>query len=181
MASRNGRRGVSTVSLALFFGLVATISVFAEVFVALTNRVDNLSKQLDGARESSQKRFWFFYYDKPNTQRFGVDNLMEELESFNKSRPYLAYVYDCSEMSAYLERYLENEGWNATIVAGRNHAWLLVETSDGEYTPVEATTKEVIQSDNQHYEEYFNYAHAFKNIIVACDFDSSEFDWWDAR
>ena len=90
-----------------------------------------------------------FYYLKPE-QKFGVYDLDDELDGIRWIKPYQEGVFDCSDMSAYLEWYLENEGWHAKIVLGDSlsgsgkHAWLLVETSEGKYMPVESTSIKVV-------------------------------------
>lgn len=86
--------------------------------------------------------------------------------------------FDPREMSAYLERYLENQGWNTSIATSRYRPWLLVETDEDNYTPVEAKTLEIIYDDNEFYDDYFDYDHIFKNIYSANDFALNDFNWW---
>jgi hypothetical protein len=58
-----------------------------------------------------------FYYVKP-TQKYGVDNLVNELNGLEWIKPYQEDVFDCSEMCAHLEWHLENEGWHTVIIVG---------------------------------------------------------------
>lgn len=127
---------------------------------------------------------FFFYYDEPHTQEFGVYNLEDELEGLEWDRPYEEHVFDCSEMSASLERCLENHGWHAKIVCGDSpfgsgrHSWLLVETSEGKYMPVESTIIEIVWWENPSFENYFEYDHSFESIREALEYSETSFDWW---
>jgi len=127
--------------------------------------------------------FFSFYYVKPE-QKFGVYDLEDELYGLEWLHPYQEDVFDCSEMSAYIEWHLENEGWNAVLVIGDTpfdsgyHAWLLVETSEGQYMPVESTTIEIVWWDNPYFDNYFTYDYEFETIQEAIDYYESEFDWW---
>ena len=124
-----------------------------------------------------------FYYLKPK-QKFGVYDLDEELDDIRWIKPYQEGVFDCSEMSAFLERHLENEGWHAKIILGDSpsdsgrHAWLLVETSEGKYMPVESTNIEVVWWENPYFDNYWEYDYEFETIQEAIDYYESEFDWW---
>lgn len=127
----------------------------------------------------------FFYYSKPFEQKFGVYDLRDELQGLEWTEPYQEGVFDCSEMSACLEWYLENAGWNASIVLGDApfgegyHAWLLVETSTGQYTPVECTTIGIVWWDNPYFDNYFIYHYRFETIQEAMSNFKFEFDWWE--
>ncbi|UCH01401.1 MAG: hypothetical protein JSV20_05845, partial [Candidatus Bathyarchaeota archaeon] len=102
-----------------------------------------------------------FYYVKPKNQKFGVYDLDDELYGMEWMKPYQEGVFDCSEMSASIERYLENNGWHALIICGDSpsgtgeHAWVLVETSEGEYMPIEPTTIEIVWSDSTYFDNYY--------------------------
>lgn len=125
-----------------------------------------------------------FYYVKPDEQKFGVYDLDDELYGFEWCEQYEEGVFDCSEMSAYLEWYLENEGWHTKIVVGDSpfgsgrHAWLLVETSEGKYMPVEATSVTVVWWSDPNFDNYWIYDYKFETIQDAIAWNESEFDWW---
>jgi hypothetical protein len=110
--------------------------------------------------------------------------LADEIYGYEWIDPYQEGVFDCSEMSAYLEWELENKGWHTLIIAGDSpfgsgrHAWLLVETSQGKYMPVETTTMEIVWWDNPYFDNYFIYDYSFEDIQEALAYDESEFDWW---
>ena len=125
-----------------------------------------------------------FYYVKPKEQKFGVYDLEDELVGIEWLYPYQEGVFDCSEMSGYLERYLENKGWRAKIVVGDSpfssgrHAWLLVETSQGKYMPVESTNIEIVWWDDPNFDNYWEYDRSFETIQDALAYNENEFDWW---
>ena len=126
-----------------------------------------------------------FYYVKPE-QKYGVYDLADWLEKWEWIKPYEEGVFDCSEMSAYLERKLENEGWHTKIVIGDSpsgsglHAWLLVETSNGKYMPVESTTMSVVWWEDPYFDNYFEYDYSFETIQDALEYNETEFDWWES-
>lgn len=127
-----------------------------------------------------------FYYASLTKQRYGVSDLEEYLNRWQWSEgAYVAGEFDCSEMSAYLEWKLENEGYNTLIVTGDSpfglgkHAWLLVQTSVEGYMPVEATTYSIIYWSDIYFDNYFVYDHQFENIQEALDYSPNEFDWWN--
>ena len=87
-------------------------------------------------------------------------------------------------MSAYLEMRLENEGYHTIIVAGESpfsdgrHAWLLVETNEERYMPVEATEWKIIYWQDPCFDNYFEYDHEFETIQDALDYNYEEYNWW---
>jgi len=124
-----------------------------------------------------------FYYTKPKTQSYGVENLETIVNQVEWSRPYEEDVFDCSEMSAYMERYLENHGFNAIILVGDpfglgSHAWVLAETGESEYMPVEATAPRVVLWGEENFEHYFEYNREYQTIYDAIDDNSAQYDWW---
>ena len=89
-------------------------------------------------------------------------------------------------MSSALEWGLENEGYNTIIVTGdspsgnaNKHAWLLVETNVGKYTPVEATQMSVVDRSSSYFDAYFEYEQRFDTIQEALSYSSAEFTWWN--
>jgi hypothetical protein len=124
-----------------------------------------------------------FYYVKPE-QKYGVYDLSDWLSRWKWIRTYQEGVFDCSEMSAYLEWKLENEGWHTYIIFGDSpfssgkHAWFLVETTSGKYMPVESTTMSVAWWDSPYFDNYFTYEHQFETIQDALSYSETEFDWW---
>lgn len=125
-----------------------------------------------------------FYYVKPKVQQYGVSNLEATVRELTWTRSYEENVFDCSEMSAYMERYLENEGFHAMILVGDSpfgsgrHAWVVAETTEGKYMPVEATQPRVVLWDDDYFDGYFEYERDFETIQEAVAYDSTGFDWW---
>ncbi len=124
-----------------------------------------------------------FYYIKPE-QQYGVYALEDELSTLIWIHDYEENVFDCSEMSAYMEWHLENQGWNSIIVVGDSpfssgrHAWLLVETSEDAYMPVESTTIEIVWWGDPNFDNYFVYETEFETILEAIDYLETDYDWW---
>lgn len=128
---------------------------------------------------------FFFYYVPFAVQQYGVSKLEGCLGRWNwVEGAYKAGSFDCGEMSAFLEWYLENEGWNTVIVVGDTpsgsgrHAWLLVETSEEGWMPVEATQWEVVYWDSPLFDAYWDYEYKFEDIQEALSYDASGFIWW---
>lgn len=126
-----------------------------------------------------------FYYASLGEQRYGIDDLEECLNRWQWARgTYKADEFDCSEMGAYLEWKLENEGYNTIIIGGNHplglgeHIWLLVELEGGHYIPVEPTTHRIIYCDDPYFNDYFIYDYEFETIHDALRVDPTEFDWW---
>lgn len=136
-------------------------------------------------REAEANKF-MFYYTPLMDQQYGVLQLDEVMSRWEwKEDVYKASLFDCSEMSAALEHILENEGFHTVIVAGDSpsgdgyHAWLLVETSEDKYMPVEATAWSVVYWSYPYFDNYFDYDYKFEDIHEAIAYSPTEFDWWE--
>ena len=128
---------------------------------------------------------FYFYYASLTEQRYEDSDLEEYLNRWQwTEEAYVADEFDCSEMSAYLEWKLENEGYNTVIVTGDSpfgvgkHAWLLVQTSTEGYMPIEPTTYSIVYWSDTYFDDYFVYDYEFENIQEALDYSPNEFDWW---
>jgi len=153
---------------------------------SLESEITDLEWEIFHLQQSAEEGQFEFYYASRAKQRFGVDDLDEYLDRWEWIEgTYVKGVFDCSEMSAYMEWRLENEGYNTVIVCGESpwgggyHAWLLVETSEGAYMPVEATEFDVVWWSDAYFDNYFEYDHLFENIHEALDYSYNEFDWWN--
>jgi len=138
----------------------------------------------EAEREAEANKF-MFYYVQPK-QKYGVYLLEEALSRWQwKEDLYKANLFDCSEMSAALERLLENEGFHTVIVAGESpfgegyHAWLLVELAENQYMPVEATAWSIVYWGSPYFDNYFDYYYQFEGIEEALAYNPTEFDWWE--
>ena len=146
---------------------------------------ENYKGQIEMAREEAEEAVFTFYY-VPMEQRYGVNDLKSYLKRGEwKEGAYIEGEFDCSQMSAYLEWKLENEGYHTVIVGGKSpdgsgrHAWLLVETTKGKYMPVEATAYSIVYWSYPHFDNYFEYEFEFETIHEALVYSPTEFNWWD--
>jgi len=110
-----------------------------------------------------------------------TENLTELVEILKGIEfPYIEDYWDCSESSAYLERYLENKGFTTYICVNHKirHAWLWVRVrinGSSQFIPVEATRRPHIA---------FNIPlwmpeHVYKDIYeLLAHEDEEEFAWW---
>ena len=140
-----------------------------------------MASELKTLAENSK---YYFYYLKPE-QQYGIQNLATYIRSRKWNREYEKDVFDCTEMSTALEWRLENQGFHTFIVIGDSpsepgvgHAWLLVETSNGKYTPVEATGMYVVYSGSQYFNDYFEYDQQFETIQEAMEYSPTGYEWW---
>lgn len=128
-----------------------------------------------------------FYYAALSEQRYGVDDVEAYLNQWQwVEGTYMQGIFDCSEMSAYLEWKLENEGFHTVMVVGPTpsnpetfHAWLLVETSDGTYMPIEATQFTLVNRRSPYFDSYFEYDYRFETIYDALEYNYQDFNWWE--
>jgi hypothetical protein len=191
--SRRNLKVVGIVSailiVVLFLGFIASALAYMEM---LDNVNEELNEELDeleaSISELVRNATFVFYYSSQCEQRYGVDDLESYLNRWQWIEgTYVRDKFDCSEMSAYLEMRLENEGYHTIIVVGQSpsniyvkHCWLLVETNSGEYMPVEATQYELVKWNNPYFDSYFEYEHSFETIFDALDYNYNEFDWWES-
>lgn len=168
-----------------FSALYSVYKTLESQLAEVDGTISNLRLQQEILRQIVEENKFMFYYASLAKQRYGVDGLEEYLDRWQWSEgAYTEDVFDCSEMSAYLEWRLENEGYHTIIAVGEKpsgkgyHAWLLVETSAGHYMPVEATTYDLVTWEDQSFHKYFIYDHIFETIQDALEYSYEEFDWW---
>ena len=143
-------------------------------------------RQIDLYEDKAEGAKFTFYYVSLMEQRYGVDDLQDYLQRGEwKEGAYIEGKFDCSQMSAYLEWKLENEGYHTVIVAGDSpdgsgrHAWLLVEASKGRYMPVEATAYSIVYWNSPYFDNYFEYEYEFETIQEALSYSPTEYNWWE--
>lgn len=112
---------------------------------------------------------------------------------------YHVNVFDCSEMSAFLEYILENKGFTTKIAVGGtelgNHAWLFVYFGGNEWQPVESTgplrpgplgimlndaVSKALGIKKISYHDYFSPKYVYDTIYEAETALPGDFDWWDS-
>jgi len=188
--SASGRVADKEAELLIEKGKVAKMET---QLIESTNFLNELNEELrlkqrevELLEEYAEEAKFAFYYATRSEQRYGVDDLAEYLNRWEWIKgTYVAGEVDCSEMSAYLEWELEREGYHTVIVAKTTpgglseHAWLLVETSAGQYMPVEATTYEIVYWEHPDFDDYFVYDYEFETIQEAIEYSPNEFDWWN--
>lgn len=101
---------------------------------------------------------------------------------------YERNIFDCSEMSAYIECVIEHLGYNAYIVEGIGHAWVLFEANN-KTIPVESTGMFIVlegyksSKTNRTYENYFSYKYMSSTIYDIYEYSEEhhggqQYDWW---
>lgn len=155
-------------------------------YVQASKQADDALQLLDEVIGTLEETKFTFYYASLAKQRYGVDDLEEYLNRWQWIEgAYKTDEFDCSEMAAYLEWKLENEGYNTVIVGGNSpdgvgyHAWLLVETSKDRYMPIEATTYSIVYWNDPFFDNYFAYTLEYETIQDAIKLKSGAFDWWN--
>ena len=166
--------------------LLIVVVVLGVLLYQNWSRANDLEGEINTLNAEINQAEFTFYYASIARQRYGVDDLAEYLNRWQwVEGSYVAGKFDCSEMSAYLEWKLENEGYHTVIVVGENpsgdgrHAWLLVETSVGHYMPVEATAYSIVYWQNSNFNNYFVYDHRFETIQEALNYSHTDFAWWE--
>ena len=155
---------------------------------AIETQFDALKARIKSLEDEIEESRFYFYYRYNRKQRYGVDDLESYLDRWQwVEGTYEQGKFDCSEMSAKTERELENEGYHTIMVVGNSpfnqtgrHVWLLVETSEGKYMPVEATRHALVKWDNPYFDLYFEYDHEFETIFDALEYDYDDFNWWES-
>lgn len=182
-------------------GKVTTLQIDYDKLQAENRELQILLSEYENVPHSYYSTNMFKHYD--NTW----DDLSRFLTSeFKLPRDYELNVFDCSESAAYVEWALENAGFDAEIVVGKNpsdpttgnHAWIIAHTIDYKVA-IEATgltsknkyaylswgrVPGVIYGNDSLIPEWKNYyddyTKSFKNIYKAIrDFGTGqEWNWW---
>ena len=172
-SSRGGGTMNNTITVILVIAFIA-------FYWYSEQRIDESISELEKTIE--QVKFTFYY--APTEKTYGTAALQEYLQS-RKWKEGLDKDFDCSKMSAYLEWKLENEGYHTFIVGGDSpdgsgrHAWLLVETIEGKYTPVEATARSIVDQSSPYFNNYFRYEFYFETIQEALSYNPTDYNWWN--
>ena len=127
-----------------------------------------------------------------NIHKYGtgsLEDLKDLLDHFCWTRSNEAGVFDCSEMSAYMEWYLENHGFDTIIATNytEHHAWVVVrhlKSENGNYRdyPIEVITpKPQIRYQGQRM-DFYDYPDRIFNDIYEAEASEYpwEYDWWNA-
>lgn len=90
--------------------------------------------------------------------------------------PYIENVWDCSEMSFYLQHELEDRGYNAQVaqrIGSPGHSWVIVVT-ETQIITVEATTMQIVPFRSDFNRILRNATDAINHGV-----EESEVDWWN--
>jgi len=189
----------------LFISRIDSFYKETDNLYVLTNNQQEHINQLENSLAEVMIKVPSNYYF--NTTKDGtISELVRYLnEEFTMPVEYKMHIFDCSEKAAFMERELENAGFDSVIVLGDSpngndvkHAWLFVFTSDNYKVAIEPTAllggmdgetqrmfanlngngRGIIYSnDNQAY--YDDYDYIVSDIYEAIDkVNFEEFDWW---
>ena len=132
-----------------------------------------------------------YYLDTPKQENATLQDLQSFLDNFSYEREFSVGIFDCSEASAFLERELENAGFEAVIVRGNKHAWVLVkDISVPKYDHDKDVINDVKQNIvvestllicNPYSAVYVSYQKHLYDIYEAVNTPLGyyEFDWWN--
>ena len=118
-------------------------------------------------------------YYVPTQSNENLSDLIDVLKGIEF--PYMEDYWDCSESSAYLERYLENKGFTTYICVNHKirHVWLWVRVrinGSSQFIPVEATRRPYIVALST---PLWPPEHVYEDIYEALVHEPDEFDWWN--
>lgn len=132
-----------------------------------------------------------FYYPVIGDDKKSEGYLVRLLEGFVPITKYKEGEYDCSEMAAHLEWYLETNGVKAEIVVGKpnwvktRHAWVWAYVKGGRLA-IEATNRVIkyysgiLSVDKSYYDEK-NVERVYDSINNIPQNEIEEFDWWNVK
>ena len=96
---------------------------------------------------------------------------------------YEANGWDCSQMSAFMEWQLENEGFDAVIACDETHAWVLTDINgDGQYIALECTGRYVVWIDSLYPDtDYYNPSEGYCEDIyeLVQKYGLDDWNWWN--
>lgn len=116
------------------------------------------------------------YYLDVEGRGKNISELREVLKGIKYPHSYEECVFDCSEMSAYTEWFLENKGFDTVICANKTWGHAYVRTYiNGKNVNIECIPPVRITS----YERYNHPEDIYVDIFEALDSNYPwEFDWW---
>lgn len=118
-----------------------------------------------------------YYLDITHGEK-NITDLVYALECISYPHKYEEDVFDCSEMSSYVERELENSGFTAYIGVNytADHAYVLVDIGTGNLVTVECTVEKphIVYV----FEPIYVPQQIYNNIYEACDVSCDAWDWW---
>lgn len=117
-------------------------------------------------------RLFFILVMLINISNGSLESDLANIPSF----PYIENVWDCSEMSFYLQHELEDRGYNAQVaqrIGSPGHSWVIVVTAT-EIITIEATTMQIVPFRSDFQRVFRNATDAINHGV-----EESEVDWWN--
>jgi len=152
--------------------------------------------------EQFMVRYGHKYYSpiQPRQPEVEIQKILGDLEELlggieeqlQFSQKYEEGYFDCSEMSSYIEYFLERHGYQASTFTNSDHAWVMVYSTGG-WMPIEATTLFMpTHANNEGYSIYSEPENRYDSIGEYFNGPSSNFgveyrerldylDWWETR
>ncbi|MFA6603959.1 MAG: hypothetical protein WCT10_03935 [Patescibacteria group bacterium] len=109
--------------------------------------------------------------EKPYNRNIDTKELQRVLNAFHYDRKYEKYVFDCSDMSKLLARYLQEEkGYDTSVIADdvARHGWVYVWTGAQEAWAIEVTEETALlrgSSGEILGDDWWDYFWSYKNIL----------------
>ena len=117
-------------------------------------------------------RLFFILFLLLNLSQGSLETDLAGISTF----PYIENVWDCSEMSFYLQHELEDLGYNAQVaqrIGNPGHSWVIVVT-ETEIITIEATTMQIVSFRSDFNRVFRNATDAINHGVPI-----SEVDWWN--
>lgn len=117
-------------------------------------------------------RLFFILFLLLNLSQGSLETDLAGISTF----PYIENVWDCSEMSFYLQHELEDRGYNAQVaqrIGSPGHSWVIVVT-ETQIITVEATTMQIVPFRSDFNRILRNATDAINHGV-----EESEVDWWN--
>ena len=117
-------------------------------------------------------RLFFILFLLLNLSQGSLETDLAGISTF----PYIENVWDCSEMSFYLQHELEDRGYNAQVaqrIGNPGHSWVIVVT-ETQIITIEATTMQIVPFRSDFNRILRNATDAINHGV-----EESEVDWWN--
>lgn len=117
-------------------------------------------------------RLFFILFLLLNLSQGSLETDLAGISTF----PYIENVWDCSEMSFYLQHELEDRVYNAQVaqrIGSPGHSWVIVVT-ETQIITIEATTMQIVPFRSDFNRILRNATDAINHGV-----EESEVDWWN--
>ena len=117
-------------------------------------------------------RLFFILFILANLSCGSLESDIVDISTF----PYIENIWDCSEMSFYLQHELENRGYNAQVaqrIGNPGHSWVIV-VAETEIITIEATTMRIVP-----FRSDFNRVFRNTTDAISHGVPEEDVDWWN--